>query len=69
MRAVSIELLLGLGLAFVFNVRLRGIATLRKLTLMPSLVMPLVVGLLNEMPDLVNFLMQTFRTDSEHSHS
>jgi multiple sugar transport system permease protein len=43
--AVGIELLLGLGLAFVFNVRLRGIATLRKLTLLPSLVMPLVVGL------------------------
>src|SRR5258707_13559184 len=43
--AVGIELLLGLGLAFVFNMRLRGIATLRKLTLLPSLAMPLVVGL------------------------
>lgn len=43
--AVGIELVLGFGLAFVFNSRLRGLATLRKLTLLPSLVMPLVVGL------------------------
>ncbi|HYZ71744.1 MAG TPA: sugar ABC transporter permease, partial [Chthoniobacterales bacterium] len=43
--SVGIELLLGFGLAFVFNARLRGISTLRKLTLLPSLVMPLVVGL------------------------
>ena len=43
--AVGIEMLLGFGLAFVFNTRLRGMATLRKLTLLPSLVMPLVVGL------------------------
>jgi multiple sugar transport system permease protein len=42
-------------------VRLRGIATLRKLTLLPSLVMPLVVGLvwfymLNENFGLVNWI-------------
>ena len=43
--AVGIEMLLGFGLAFVFNTRLRGMATLRKFTLLPSLVMPLVVGL------------------------
>jgi multiple sugar transport system permease protein len=43
--AVGIELVLGFGLAFVFNSRLRGLATLRKLTLLPSLVMPLVAGL------------------------
>ena len=59
--AVSIELLLGFGLAFVFNARLRGIATLRKLTLLPSLVMPLVVGLvwfymLNQNFGLVNWI-------------
>jgi multiple sugar transport system permease protein len=59
--AVGIELLLGFGLAFVFNARLRGIATLRKLTLLPSLVMPLVVGLVwfymfNENFGLVNWI-------------
>jgi multiple sugar transport system permease protein len=59
--AVSIELLLGFGLAFVFNARLRGIATLRKLTLLPSLVMPLVVGLVwfymfNENFGIVNWI-------------
>jgi multiple sugar transport system permease protein len=59
--AVGIELLFGFGLAFVFNARLRGIATLRKLTLLPSLVMPLVVGLVwfymfNENFGLVNWI-------------
>jgi multiple sugar transport system permease protein len=59
--AVGIELLLGFGLAFVFNARLRGIATLRKLTLLPSLVMPLVVGLVwfymfNENFGIVNWI-------------
>ena len=59
--AVGIELLLGFGLAFVFNARLQGIATLRKLTLLPSLVMPLVVGLVwfymfNENFGLVNWI-------------
>ena len=59
--AVSVELLFGFGLAFVFNMRLRGIATLRKLTLLPSLVMPLVVGLVwfymfNENFGLVNWI-------------
>jgi len=59
--AVGIELLLGFGLAFVFNARLRGIATLRKLTLLPSLVMSHVVGLVwfymfNENFGLVNWI-------------
>jgi multiple sugar transport system permease protein len=59
--AVGIELLLGFGLAFVFNARFRGIATLRKLTLLPSLAMPLVVGLVwfymfNENFGLVNWI-------------
>jgi len=59
--AVGTELLLGFGLAFVFNARLRGIATLRKLTLLPSLVMPLVVGLVwfymfNENFGIVNWI-------------
>ena len=43
--AVGIELLLGFALAFVFNAKLRGLAMLRKLALLPSLAMPLVVGL------------------------
>jgi multiple sugar transport system permease protein len=59
--AVGIELLLGFGLAFVFNTRQRGIPTLRKLTLLPSLAMPLVVGLVwfymfNENFGLVNWI-------------
>src|SRR6516165_1459341 len=59
--AVGIEILLGFGLAFVFNARLRGIATLRKLVLLPSLVMPLVVGLVwfymfNENFGIVNWI-------------
>jgi multiple sugar transport system permease protein len=43
--AVSLEFLLGLGLAFVFNARLPGLATLRKLSLLPVMLMPLVAGL------------------------
>jgi multiple sugar transport system permease protein len=59
--AVGTELLLGFGLAFVFNAPLRGIATLRKITLLPSLVMPLVVGLVwfymfNENFGIVNWI-------------
>jgi multiple sugar transport system permease protein len=59
--AVGIELLLGFGLAFVFNARLGALAALRKLALLPSLVMPLVVGLVwfymfNENFGLVNWI-------------
>ena len=43
--AVSIEFVLGLLLAFVFNARLPGLATLRKISLLPVMIMPLVVGL------------------------
>jgi multiple sugar transport system permease protein len=43
--AVAVEFLLGLGLAFVFNERLPGLATLRKLSLLPVMLMPLVAGL------------------------
>src|SRR5258708_8932929 len=41
--AVGIELLLGLVLAFLFNIRLRGIAPLRNLPLFPSPAMPLAL--------------------------
>jgi multiple sugar transport system permease protein len=43
--AVGIELILGFFLAFVFNSKLKGLETLRKLSLLPIMVMPLVVGL------------------------
>jgi multiple sugar transport system permease protein len=59
--AVAVELALGLTLAFVFNARLPGLATLRKLSLLPVMLMPLVVGLvwfymLNENFGVVNWL-------------
>jgi multiple sugar transport system permease protein len=59
--AVGFELVLGFGLAFVFNAQARGMATLRKVTLLPSLVMPLVVGLVwfymfNENFGIVNWI-------------
>lgn len=43
--AVGIELVLGFALAFVFHSKLRGLETLRKLSLLPIMAMPLVVGL------------------------
>jgi len=43
--AVGIEFVLGLGLAFVFNTRLPGLATIRKLSMLPVMLMPLVSGL------------------------
>jgi len=59
--AVGFELVFGFGLAFVFNAQVRGMATLRKVTLLPSLVMPLVVGLVwfymfNENFGIVNWI-------------
>jgi multiple sugar transport system permease protein len=42
---VAVELLLGLGLAFLFNARIRGMVTLRKFALVPVMVTPLVGGL------------------------
>ena len=35
------EFLLGLALAFLFNAKLRGLATLRKIAILPVMVMPL----------------------------
>lgn len=74
--AVGIELLLGFALAFVFHSRLRGLDTLRKISLMPVMAMPLVVGLvwfymLNENFGVANWFVtlfgfgtQPFLTDS-----
>ncbi len=43
--AVAVEFVLGFLLAFVFNAGLRGLATLRKLAILPVMVMPIVTGL------------------------
>jgi multiple sugar transport system permease protein len=43
--SVFFEFLLGLALAFVFNARLRGMVTLRKIAILPILVTPLIGGL------------------------
>lgn len=66
--AVLIELLLGFALAFVFNSKLKGLDTLRKLSLLPVMAMPLVVGLvwfymLNENFGVVNWLATLFGSE------
>jgi multiple sugar transport system permease protein len=43
--AVAIELVLGTALAFLFSARVRGMATLRKWSIAPVMVTPLVAGL------------------------
>ncbi|SEF15276.1 carbohydrate ABC transporter membrane protein 1, CUT1 family [Rhizobiales bacterium GAS191] len=43
--AVVVEFLLGFALAFLFNAKLGGLATLRKLAILPIMVMPLASGL------------------------
>jgi multiple sugar transport system permease protein len=43
--AVAAELALGFALAFLFNVKLRGMVTLRKIAILPIMVMPLASGL------------------------
>lgn len=43
--AVTIEFLIGFGLAFLFNIKVRGLITLRKIAILPIMVMPLVAGL------------------------
>jgi multiple sugar transport system permease protein len=63
--AVVVEFVLGFLLAFVFNARLRGLATLRKVSMLPIMVMPLVVGLVwfymfNENFGVVNWLVSLF---------
>ena len=63
--AVAVELILGFLLAFVFHARLRGLATLRKVSMLPVMVMPLVVGLVwfymfNENFGVVNWLVTLF---------
>jgi multiple sugar transport system permease protein len=60
--AVIVEFLLGFLMAFVFNTRLRGLVSLRKITMLPVMVMPLVVGLVwfymfNENFGAINWLV------------
>jgi multiple sugar transport system permease protein len=60
--AVALEVLVGFALALVFHARLPGLATLRKLSLLPVMLMPLVAGLawfymLNENFGVVNWLV------------
>lgn len=43
--AVLVEFVLGFALAFLFNAKLPGLATLRKVSLLPIMVMPLASGL------------------------
>src|SRR5271154_3054562 len=43
--AVTGEFLLGFALAFLFNARLRGLVTLRKIAILPIMIMPLASGL------------------------
>jgi multiple sugar transport system permease protein len=43
--AVAAEFLLGFALAFLFNARLRGLVTLRKIAILPIMIMPLASGL------------------------
>ena len=44
--AVAVEFLLGFAAAFLFNARLRGLVTLRKIAMLPIMVMPLASGLI-----------------------
>jgi multiple sugar transport system permease protein len=44
--AVLVEFLLGSALAFLFNAKLKGLVTLRKIAMLPVMVMPLVSGLI-----------------------
>ena len=44
--AVATEFVLGTAVAFLFNAKLRGFATLRKLSMLPVMVMPLASGLI-----------------------
>ena len=73
--AVGLELIIGFTLAFVFNSRLKGLETLRRLSLLPVMATPLVVGLiwyymlngdfgeLNWLVTVLGFQRQSFLTD------
>ncbi len=60
--AVTLELLLGLGVALLFNRELPGFGVLRSLILIPMIITPVVVGLiwrwlLNPQLGLINYLL------------
>ena len=63
--AVAIEFIFGFLLAFVFNAKVRGLDTLRKIYILPIMVMPLVAGLVwfymfNENFGVVNWFFSLF---------
>ena len=60
--AVLVEFLVGFALAFLFNVKVRGMATLRQVAVLPIMVMPIVAGLVwfymfNENFGVINWLV------------
>lgn len=68
--AVSIEFILGFILAFVLNSRLRGMDTIRKLSIAPVTVMPIVSALvwfymLNQRYGIVNWAIGLFGVPSQ----
>lgn len=68
--AVGIEVLLGFGLAFLFNSKLKGLETLRKISLLPVMATPLVVGLiwfymLNENFGVINWIFVALGLDRQ----
>ena len=63
--AVAVEFVLGFGLAFLFSAKVRGLGTLRKIYILPIMVMPMVAGLVwfymfNENFGVVNWLVTVF---------
>ena len=63
--AVAIEFIFGFLLAFLFNAKVRGLETLRKIYILPIMVMPLVAGLVwfymfNENFGVVNWFFSLF---------
>ena len=63
--AVAIEFVVGFLLAFVFNAKVRGLTTLRKIYILPIMVMPLVAGLVwfylfNENFGVINWFFSLF---------
>ena len=66
--AVAVEFILGFFLAFLFNAKVRGLETLRKIYILPIMVMPLVAGLVwfylfNENFGPVNWFFSLFGSD------
>ncbi|MEZ5665940.1 MAG: sugar ABC transporter permease [Alphaproteobacteria bacterium] len=66
--AVAVEFVLGFLLAFLFSAKVRGLGTLRKIYILPIMVMPMVAGLVwfymfNENFGVVNWLVTLFGSE------